>query len=73
MSEVIKKCIENTISRVENSKNRMNAFSYINYFCKRNNLTMEDNFYIREEVSKYIDENSNRLFQTEFTINGLAY
>lgn len=73
MNATIKKCIENTISRVENSKNRMNAFSYINYFCKRNNLTIEDNFYIREEVSKYIDENSNRLFQTEFTINGLAY
>lgn len=72
MNDVIKKCIENTISRVVKQKNRMNAFSYINYFCKRNNLTIEDEFYIREEVSKYIDRNSSKLFPLKFTINGLA-
>lgn len=73
MNEIIKKCIKNSISRIENSRNKMNTFSYINYFCKRKNLTMEDNFYIREEVSKYIDENSDRLFPNDFNIKGLAY
>lgn len=70
MKKSIKKCIENTISRIENQRHRMNAYSYIDYFCKRNGLTVEENFYIREEIKKYIDRNSDRLFQTEFTING---
>lgn len=70
MKKSIKKCIENTISRIENQKHRMNAYAYIDYFCKRNDLTVEENFYIREEIKKYIDRNSDRLFQTDFTING---
>lgn len=73
MKKSIKKCIENTISRIENQRHRMNAYSYIDYFCKRNGLTVEENFYIREEIKKYIDRNSDRLFQTEFTINGVAF
>lgn len=72
MDEIIKKCIENSISRVENSKHRMNAFAYISYFCRRNDLTAEEEFYIREKISEYIDENTERLLPLNFTINGIA-
>ena len=72
MNEIIKKCVKNTILRIENQNNRMNAFSYIKYFCKKNNLSIDEEFYIREQVSQYIDENANRLFPVDFTINKIA-
>ena len=72
MNKIIERCIENTISRIENQKHRLNAFTYISYFCKRNDLTIEDEIYIRETVSKYIDDNESRLFPLDFTINGIA-
>lgn len=72
MKQAVKKCIENTILRIENQKNRMNAFSYIRYFCRRNNLSIDEEFYVREQISKYIDENANRLFPLDFTINEIA-
>ena len=70
--ETINKCIENAISRIENQKNRMPAYSYISYFARRNKLTFDECEYVREQVSTYIDENSNRLFPINFTINGVA-
>ena len=51
----------------------MNAFSYIKYFCRKNNLPIDEEFYIREQVSQYIDENANRLFPVDFTINEIAW
>ena len=45
----------------------MNAFSYISYFVKRNELSFDDDFYIREQISKYLDKN----IKVEFTVNGI--
>lgn len=67
--DLINKCIENAKERINNPKNKMNAFSYISYFVKRNDLNFEDDFYIREQVNKYIDENLEKIFKLEFTIN----
>lgn len=59
----INKCVKNCIERIETkSKNKMNAYSYISYFVKRNNLTMEEDFYIREQFEKYVNKNSKKLF-----------
>ena len=69
---MVNQCIKNAISRVENQGNRWNAYKYIDYFCKRNHLTMEESVQIRNEVSKYIDENIDRLFPINFTINEVA-
>ncbi len=65
--DLVNKCIENTKERINNPKNKMNAFSYITYFVKRNNLTINDDFYIREQISKYLDKN----IKVDFTVNGI--
>lgn len=64
---LVNKCIENAKERINNPKNKMNAFSYISYFVKRNDLSIEDDFYIRKQISKYLDKN----IKVEFTVNGL--
>lgn len=71
MSKLAEKCIKNSIDRIENPKHKMNVYSYISYFSKRNDLTMEEVDYIREQVNKYIDKNFTKLFEVSFTINGL--
>ena len=68
--DLVNKCIENAKERINNPKNKMNAFSYISYFTKRNDLSIEDDFYIREQVDKYIDDNFEKIFKIDFTING---
>lgn len=64
---LVNKCIENAKERINNPKNKMNAYSYITYFVKRNDLSIDDDFYIREQVSNYLDKN----IKVEFTINGI--
>lgn len=64
---LVDKCIKNAKERIMNPKNKMNTYSYINYFVKRNELSSEDDFYIREQVSKYLDKN----IKVEFTVNGI--
>lgn len=71
MSKLVEKCIKNSIDRVDNPKHKMNVYSYISYFSKRNELTMEEVDYIREQVNKYIDKNFTKIFEISFTINGL--
>lgn len=71
MNELVEKCIKNSIDRIEKPKHKMNVYSYISYFSKRNGLTIEEVDYIREQVSKYIDENFTKIFEVSFTINGL--
>ena len=68
---LVNKCIENAKERINNPKNKMNAFNYITYFVKRNELSFEDDFYIRDQISKYIDENAKKIFKLEFTIKGI--
>lgn len=68
---LVNKCIKNAKERINNQKNKMNAFNYITYFVKRNELSFEDDFYIRDQISKYIDENLNKIFELNFTINGV--
>lgn len=68
--DLVNKCIENAKERINNPKNKMNAYSYITYFVKRNDLTIDDDLYIREEIHKFIDENFQKLFEIDFTING---
>lgn len=68
----VKKCIENTIKRIIDPKNKMDAYSYLDYFSKRNNLTIEENLFARTEVGKFMDEKFNELFEVSFTINGIA-
>lgn len=63
---LVNKCIENAKERINNPQNKMNAFNYINYFIKRNNLDFNDAWYIREQISKYLDKN----IKVEFTVNG---
>lgn len=70
---LVNKCIENAKERIKNPKNKMNAFKYITYFVKRNNLSIDDDFYIREQVDKFLDENYSKYFELNFTINGLKY
>lgn len=65
--DLVNKCIENAKERIKNPKNKMNAFNYITYFVKRNKLSIEDDFYIREQISKYLDKN----IKVEFTIDGI--
>ena len=60
MNELVEKCI------------KMNVYSYISYFSKRNDLTIEEVDYIREQVNNYIDENFTKIFDMNFTINGVA-
>ena len=69
--DLVNKCIENAKERINNPKNKMNAFNYITYFVKRNGLSFEDDFYIRDQISKYIDENAKKIFKLEFTIKGI--
>lgn len=69
MSELVEKCIKNSIDRIEKPQHKMNVYSYISYFSKRNDLTIEEVDYIREQVNKYIDENFAKLFDISFTIN----
>lgn len=64
---LVDKCIKNAKERIMNPKNKMNAYSYINYFVKRNELSSEDDFYIRDQISKYLDKN----IKVEFTVNGM--
>ena len=64
---LVNKCIENAKERINNPKNKMNAFNYITYFVKRNELSIDDDFYIREQISKYLDKN----IKVEFTVNGI--
>ena len=64
---LINKCIENAKQRIDNPKNKMNAFSYISYFVKRNDLNIENDLYIRKQISKYLDKN----IKVEFTVNGI--
>ena len=68
---LVNKCIKNAKERINKKKNKMNAFNYITYFVKRNELSFEDDFYIRDQISKYIDENLNKIFELNFTINGV--
>lgn len=68
--DLVNKCIENAKERITNSRHKMNAFTYISYFVKRNDLTIEDDFYIREQINKFIDENYSKMFVIDFTING---
>lgn len=65
--DLVNKCIENAKERINNPKNKMNAYSYISYFVKRNELSIDDDFYIREQVSKYLYRN----IKVEFTVNGI--
>ena len=65
--DLVNKCIKNAKERIKNPKNKMNAFNYITYFVKRNNLTINDDFYIREQISKYLDKN----IKVNFTVNGI--
>ena len=65
--DLVNKCIENAKERINSPKNKMNAFNYITYFVKRNELSIEDDFYIREQISKYLDKN----IKVEFTVNGV--
>lgn len=65
--DLVNKCIENAKERIDNPKNKMNAFSYITYFVKRNELSIKDDFYIREQVSNYLSKN----IKVDFTINGI--
>ena len=65
--DLINKCIENAKQRIDNPKNKMNAFSYISYFVKRNDLSIENDLYIRKQISKYLDKN----IKVKFTINGI--
>ena len=65
--DLINKCIENAKERIDNPKNKMNAFSYISYFVKRNDLTIENDLYIRKQISEYLDKN----IKVEFTVNGV--
>ena len=64
---LVNKCIENAKERINNPKNKMNAFNYITYFVKRNELTIDDDLYIREQISKYLNKN----IKVEFTVNGV--
>lgn len=68
--DLVNKCIENAKERITNPQHKMNAFSYISYFVKRNDLTIEQDFYIREQIHKFIDENYSKIFVIDFTING---
>lgn len=68
--DLVNICIENAKERINNPKNKMNAYSYITYFVKRNELSFEDDSYIREQIHKFIDENFQKLFKLDFTING---
>ena len=52
---LVNKCIENAKERINSPKNKMNAFNYITYFVKRNELSIEDDFNIK----------------VEFTVNGI--
>ena len=65
--DLVNKCIENAKERINNPKHKMNAFSYISCFVKRNNLSIENDLYIREQISKYLDKN----IKVEFTVNGM--
>lgn len=65
--DLVNKCIENAKERINNPKNKMNAFSYITYFVKRNDLSIENDLYIRKEISKYLDKN----IKVKFTVNGI--
>lgn len=65
--DLVNKCIENAKQRIDVPKNKMNAFNYITYFVKRNELNIDDDFYIREQISKYLDKN----IKVEFTVNGI--
>lgn len=67
MESLITKCIENAKERIKNPRNKMNAYSYITYFVKRNELSIEDDFYIRKQISNYLDKN----MKVEFTVNGM--
>lgn len=64
---LVNECIENAKERIKNPKNKMNAYSYITYFVKRNELSIDDDFYIREQISKYLDKN----IKVDFTVNGI--
>lgn len=65
--DLVNKCIENAKERINKPKNKMNAYSYITYFVKRNELTIDDDLYIREQISKYLNKN----IKVEFTVNGV--
>lgn len=65
--DLINKCIENAKERIKNPKNKMNAYSYIAYFVKRNELSIDDDIYIREQINSYLDKN----MKVEFTVNGI--
>lgn len=64
---LVDKCIKNAKERIMNPKNKMNAYSYINYFVKRNELSSEDDFYIRSQVDEFLDE----IITVNFTVNGM--
>lgn len=64
--DLVNKCIKNAKERINNPKNKMNAFSYITYFVKRNDLSIEEDFYIRDQINKYLD----KFIKVNFTING---
>ncbi|MCI8654507.1 MAG: hypothetical protein HFJ48_01335 [Clostridia bacterium] len=65
----VEKCIQEAIRRFTDNKFKMNTFAYISYFVKRNELSFEDDLYIRNKVQKYIDENVQTLCPICFTIN----
>lgn len=53
MNKLVNKCIENAIDRINNPHHKMNAYSYIAYYSKRNDFTFEEVDYIRSQISKY--------------------
>lgn len=65
--DLVNKCIENAKERIKNPKNKMNAYSYIAYFVKRNDLSIEDDLYIRKQISNYL----NKDIKVDFTVNGM--
>ena len=69
-NSLVEFCIEEAKKRVLDCKHKMNCYQYITYFCKRYELSIEEDLKIRQEISKYIDEKMNVLFPVSFTING---
>ena len=62
-------CISEAIRRLTDNQYKMGCYQYVAYFVKRQGLSINDSFYIREQIEKYIDNNISILFPVEFTIN----
>ena len=71
--EIVNKCIKNSLARVKPCRGKMGVYAYIKYYCNRNYLTIEEEFYIRKAIKKYIKKNSTKIFDLNFTIEGLGF